>query len=306
MKQIFEGQPLSSEAPQGLRNRVEFASRQVPRRAPLSPRFKWAIGGSMAAAAAAVIGAAMFLAPAKAEAKTWDMVTAAYQQVHSVLVQMQFSGDESGSLTIAGKGKDWRISMNGMGDEDKQKMDVSYHGGELTIWDGGDTAQVIDLGFEIPFSPEDVMHNLTKELSASKIFKEHANEIGKNNIQIEQPHIVDGRNVYNVTITDPHGNGQFHVLVDADTDLPINMEVRGQEGVSMKMSFQFDGDFDDSLLQPILPSGIKFEHIDKNMIDGPDKNDMVDGLKELGKAFHGENSDKDGEVHTDVRVKVRT
>lgn len=314
IKDVFENLPLSSEAPQGLRNRVEFASRQRARKSWFAPRVRWAAAGT--AIAAATVAGVFFMAPASAEAKTWDMVTAAYQQVRGVLIQMDFTGQgDNGSLTIAGKGNDWRMTMDGFANGKDEQVDVSYSGGELTIWDGGDTAQVISLGINIPFSPEDVMKGMTEQLSASKIFKEHAEEIGRDNIRIEQPEWVGNRRVYNVYINEPDGDGQVHILVDADSDLPISMLVTGSNGEEMRMSFQFDGDFDSSLLHPIIPKGVKIERIDPTkMMDGEGGNhvDVFKSLEGLGKSLEdghgtfGDHHEDKVEIKSDKTVRIET
>lgn len=299
MKNFFDKQPISNEAPQGLRNRVELAARQKPAKSWFAPRYRWAAAGT--AVAAATVGAVLFLMPSKAEAKTWDMVQQAYQKVRGVLIQMEFSGDgDNGKLTIAGKGDDWRVSVEGMDGGKNGKMDISYSGGELTLWEGGDTAQVIDLGINIPFSPEQLMTEMTTELTASNILKEGADDIGRENIRVEQPVFVNGKRVYNVYVNEPHGEGQFHILVDADSDLPISMDVKGPRGESMRMSFQFNGDFDNSFLQPVLPSGIKFERIDKNTLGGHG-GDFMEGMKD----FHFKLGDDGHEDRVEVKDQVR-
>lgn len=302
MKNLFDKQPISGEAPQGLRNRVELAARQKPRRDWFAPRYRWAVAGTGVAAAA--FAGVMFLTPSTAEAKTWDMVQQAYEGVRGMLIELEFndSANENGKMIIAGKGNDWRVSFDGIEGGGPEKMDISYTAGELTIWDGGDTAQVLNLGVQIPFSPEQLMQNLTKELTASHILEENADEIGRDNIRIEQPVWVDGRHVYNVYVDEPNGEGRFHLLVDADTDLPISMNVNGPNGESFRMKFQFNSDFDRSLLQPVLPSGIKFERMDTNMM-GPDGGDFLKGLEELGKEMERKHGGSDATTIKQVKIE---
>ena len=303
MKNLFDKQPISDEAPQGLRNKVEYASRQEPRKAWFAPRYRWAAAGTAVAAAVAGV---MFIMPSSAEAKTWDMVQDAYGKVRGMLIQMRFDepNGESGEMLIAGKGNDWRVSFSESDRPGPNSMDISYSGGELMIWDGGDTAQVISLGMNLPFQPEQVMQGMAEQLTASKIFEQHADDMGRQNIRVEQPVVVDGRRVYNVFISDPDNAGnQVHVVVDAETDLPISMEMQGVRGESMQMTFQFNGEFDRSLLQPVLPSGVKFKHTDfKSM--GTEGEDMFQGLEQFGKTM--EDMHKDGKSHEDkdeVRIE---
>ena len=304
MKNLFDKQPISDEAPRGLRNKVEYASRQEPRKAWFAPRYRWAAAGT--AVAAAAVAGVMFIMPSSAEAKTWDMVQDAYGKVRGMLIQMRFDDPkgESGEMLIAGKGNDWRVSFKNSGDHGPDSMDISYSGGEITLWDGGDTAQVISLGMNIPFQPEQVMQNMAEQLTASKIFEQHADDMGRQNIRVEQPVVVDGRRVFNVYISDPHNAGnQVHVVVDAETDLPISMQMQGVRGESMQMSFQFNGEFDRSLLQPVLPSGVKFKHTDPKTMDG-EGDGMLHELKEFGKVLKDmHDSGKPHEDESEVRIE---
>jgi hypothetical protein len=150
------------------------------------------------------------------------------------------------------------------------------------------------------------MKGMTEQLSASKIFKEHADEIGRDNIRIEQPEWVGNRHVYNVYINEDNGNGQVHVLVDADTDLPISMDVTGSDGEEMRMTFQFDGDFDSSLLRPIIPKGVKIERTDMSKImGGGDHEQMLKGFEEFGKAFDGHHKISIGDHDEDEDVPTK-
>jgi hypothetical protein len=215
---------------------------------------------------------------------------------------MQFDGEgDSGSLTIAGKGGDWRLLVEGLDGGEDKTMDISYTQGRLTLWDGGDTAQEIDLGVNIPFTPEQVMQGLTEQLTASKIFEEHADEIGRDNIRVEQPEWAGNRRVYNVYIDEPNGEGRVHVLVDADTDLPISMTVNGSRGEQMKMQFQFDSDFDSSLLRPSIPSGVKVERLDPTKMGGEGDN-FLKGLEDFGHEMERMHGDGDKQVHVERAV----
>ncbi len=258
MKEIFENQPLSSEAPQGLRNKVEYAARQTVRKPWIGLSTRWIAVG----AAAAAVGFFAFttLLPAKAEAKTWDKVASAYENVKGMLIRLNFAGgDDQGDILLAYKGKEWRVSIQGGGEGN---MDVSYSNGELTLWDGGKTAQLINIGMELPFSPEDIVKQISDEVSVSKLLEKGADEIGRENIVVEQPVLVDGRRVYNVFIDGVHGDGRVHIVVDAETDLPISISAQSQRGEIFEMSFEFNSDFDDSLLRPVLPTGVTFQHLD--------------------------------------------
>lgn len=298
LNEIFENQPLSNEAPQGLRNRVEIAARQRVRAPWFAVGSKWVAIGT--AAAAMLFFAATSLMPTKAEAKTWDMVSNAYKEVKGILMRINIRDEDGGSdITIASKGQEWRVAV---GESNNKSLDISYSNGELTIWEGGDTAQVMSLGMQLPFSPEEIVKQVANEISISKLLEKSADEIGRENIRVEQPVTVDGRRVYNVYVTNIHGGGKAHMVVDAESDLPLTIEFTDQDGDSGTINFDFNAEFDDSLLRPILPSGIKFEHMDiGKMMEGMPK----DGMKDFGKDFSkGMDFDFDFGDHQKQEAKI--
>jgi hypothetical protein len=151
------------------------------------------------------------------------------------------------------------------------------------------------------------MSEMTRELTVTNILKEGADDIGRNNIRVEQPVNVNGRSVYNVYVTEPNGEGQFHILVDADTDLPISMSVDGPKGEEMRMSFEFNGEFDSSYLQPVLPTGVKFERIDRSKMMGEGA-EFMNGMKDFHfklKSGHEEHAAPiDGKEHVRIERAV--
>ena len=79
----------------------------------------------------------------------------------------------------------------------------------------------------------------------------------------------------------------------------------GPNGEDMKMSFQFDGDFDSSLLRPIIPKGVKVETIDmsKMMGEGFNNEEFLKGMEEFGKSFENGHGPF-GNMHDD-KVEVK-
>ena len=259
MDDILERQAQSSEAPRGLRNRVEYLARQPQRAAWFNGGFKWAAAGT--AVAAAAIAGVMFMTPATSEAKTWDMVTDAYQDIRSMLIQIDMQeGDESHSITVAMKGGSWRVAMS-------DEFDISFSRGELLMYKpGSNTAIVVDMtGFPIPIEPSMIVKEIVSQLSVANLLKEAEAEIGKENIRISQVYTADnGQRRYDVEVRDPRNGSHAFFVIDADTDLPVSVEVRGidvEGSMHGRMSFQFNGEVDDSWLEPVLPTGVEFKHI---------------------------------------------
>ena len=304
MDDIFEGQPQSSETPRGLRNRVEFLARQPQRAAWFNGGFKWAAAGT--AVAAAAIAGVMFMSPRTAEAKTWDMVSDAYQDIRSMLIQIDMQdGDRSESITVAFKGDSWRVSV-------ADKGDFSYSRGELLIYKAGsDTAQVIDVrGFPIPIEPSFVVKEIVSQLSVANLLKEAEGEIGKENIRISDIYTANGQRLYDVEVNDPKSGAHAFFTIDADTDLPVSLEFReGNDDGSVdggRISFLFNGDVDDSWLEPVLPTGVKFEHINPMDRRGGGGSDFWDGFGDsMGDMFDDDDDDDEEIVRKDRKVSVR-
>ena len=299
MDDIFERQAQSGEAPRGLRNRVEFLARQPQRAAWFNGGFKWAAAGT--AVAAAAIAGVMFMTPATSEAKTWDMVTDAYQDIRTMLIQIDVQGsDRAESITVAMKGNSWRVAV-------ADEMDISFGGGELLIYKAGsDTAQVIDLrGFPIPIDPSMIVKEIVSQLSVANLLKHAEDEIGKENIYISKVYTENGRQLYDVEVNDPRSGSHAFFTIDADTDLPVSVEMRGVEvGGSMhgRMSFQFNGEVDDSWLEPVLPTGVKFEHFDLGDMRRDGGGDFFDGF---GDMFDDHDDDDEEIVRKDRRVSIK-
>ncbi|MCH7489398.1 MAG: hypothetical protein IID05_01770, partial [Gemmatimonadetes bacterium] len=277
MNDIFEQQAQSKEAPRGLRNKVEFLARQPQKAAWFNGGFKWAAAGT--AVAAAAIAAVRFMTPATSEAKTWDMVTDAYQDIRTMLIRIDIrDSDRAESITVAMKGNSWRVSVADRGD-------FSYSRGELLIYKAGsDTAQVIDMtGIPFPIEPSVVVKEIVSQLSVANLLKHAEDEIGKENIVISQVYTANGRRLYDVEVRDSKSGSHAFFVIDADTDLPVSVEMRGVEvegSMHGRMSFQFNGEVDDSWLEPVLPTGVKFEYINLRDMAGGD-GDFWDGFGDM-------------------------
>ena len=99
-------------------------------------------------------------------------------------------------------------------------------------------------------------------------------------------------------VNDPRSGAHAFFTIDADTDLPVSLEMRGVDvdgSVLGRMNFQFNGEVDDSWLEPVLPTGVKFEYI--NPMDRAGGGDFWDGI--------GEMFDDDEIVRTEKKVSVR-
>ena len=291
MNDIFEGQPQSSETPRGLRNRVEYLARQPQKAAWFNGGFKWA--AAVTAVSAAAIAGVMFMTPTTSEAKTWEVVTDAYQDIRTMLIQIEMrESGRSESITLAMKGGSWRVAMS-------DEFDISFSRGELLMYKpGSNTAIVVDMtGFPIPIEPSMIVKEIVSELSVANLLKEAEAEIGKENILISPVYTEKGRRLYDVEVRDPKSGSHAFFVIDADTDLPVRLEIRGMEDgepdMQGSMSFQFNGEVDDSWLGPVLPTGVKFEYI-RPMDMAGGGGDFWDGI---GDMF---DDDGDGEIRDEI------
>ncbi|MCH7904431.1 MAG: hypothetical protein IH944_07675 [Armatimonadetes bacterium] len=255
MKDIFEKLPMGDKAPQGLRNWTEFTSRQPRGKSWFDKRFKWAFGG--VAAAGLVVAAVMFMTPQQATAKTWDLITNAYDDIITVYIEIDVAeDDEDYNLVFAMKGNRWHASLDG-------KADISYDGSDLLIWEyGSDTAMLVQVPFALNFPADKVI----KQLRFTNIMSHHHDEA---DVDISAIVVRDGRSVYDVIVRD--GSMVAYLTIDAGSDLPLNVTVTEDGVTKAELMFRFNEDVDESLLSPVLPTGIKFEVLNfADLRDGPD------------------------------------
>lgn len=292
MKDIFEGQPLSKEAPQGLRNKVEFEARQPQKASWFNGGFKWATAGT--AVAAAVVAGFMVMTPATA--KSWDDVQEAYDGVRSALIQINFQEDgASEQIIVAMKGDRFRVSVGG-------DLDMSFNKNEMLLYKAGDDSATLMQfdGIPMPFSMEQMAQKLVSHLSMTNLLKQKEGELGKHNVEISNVYQKNDRSVYDVSISDIDGGGQAYVIVDADSDLPLELRIEEYENGKLvtkaEMSFRFNEDVDDSLLEFALPSGVKTEVI--NMAD------MMNGRGEGFDIDFGWFGDDDDDDDDDDEVEI--
>ena len=281
MKNLMEELPMSNEMPPHVRSKAMNIAVETNRRAQARRRPRtvaWLTAGI------AVLAVGAFMVPKPAAAKTWTMVTQAVQQITSFQMDLQFKGEQKdgpervhiamkGDAMLIDAGKEAQVYF------DKEGMQV-YDAEKNTVTK---MKMPVEIGAFVPM----MANEITKSFSLKKEIAEMESKYGKDHIRIMPFRQLDGRRVYDVQMTDPEGQGKAFLTVDADTDLPIFIDVDGEKaGDNVVINLRYNDNVD---VTPRFPAGAKVQEIDmSNMMNGEKfGKDMEDFGRSMEKMFEG-------------------
>ena len=273
MKNLMEELPMSSEMPPHVRTKAINIAVENNRRANAARRPR-SVAWLTAGIAVLAIGTFMAL-PKPAAAKTWTMVAQAVQKITSF--QMDIRANEGN-----GKVEDIHIAMKG----DEMLIDA---GKKAQVYFGKDGMQVYDadkntiMKMQLPVEVTSFMpmmaDEITKSFSLKKEIAEMESKYGKDRIQILPFRDQDGRRVYDVRMSDPESEGKAFLTVDADTDLPIYIEVTGDKpGEQLVINLRYN---DAIRIQPNFPANAKVEELDLTKVMDGEK--VGKGMEHFGR-----------------------
>ena len=221
--------------------------------------------------------------PKQASAKAWSMVTQAVEKITSVQMDMLVKDAKNGPerIQIALDRGDMMIQAG--------KEHSVYMGKEgLMVYDGK-TNVVTQM--QLPNEVQAFMPIAAEEIVGAFNFKkEIANmesKYGKDHIRIMPIRVQDGREVYDVQMTEPDGPGKAFLTIDAQTDLPIYIDASGPE---------HEGDvvihlrYNDRLqIKPAFPANAKIKKVDISQfsVNGKHEKEMENFGEEMEKMFEG-------------------
>lgn len=272
MKNLMEELPMSNEMPPHVRTKAMNIAVEANRKAQNARRPRTA---AWLTAGIAIVAMGAFMAMPR-PAKAWSMVAQAVQKITSVQMDL---------LVKEKSGKEEKVQIAVSGSE----MYVSA-GGEGTVMHmGKDGLQVYDKNtntitkMKLPAEVAGFMPNITDEIMGAFDLKKEVADMeakyGKDHIFVGKLRTGDdGRQVYDVTMTEKDGPGKAFLTVDAQTDLPVFIDASGDEGEDLKIHLRYN---DNVRIQPSFPKGAKVEEIDLSSMSG-----MFDG-KKMEEAFKG-------------------
>ena len=269
MKKLMEELPMSNEMPPHVRTKAMNIAVESNRKAQAARRPRTA---AWLTAGIAVVAMGAFMAMPR-PAKAWSMVAQAVEKITSVQMDLLVKGKE-------GKEEKLQIAMKG------GELYVSSANDGVISHIGNDGLQVYDKStntitkVKLPAEVASFMPNITEEIVGAFDLKK---EIADMEAKYGRDHIFvgklrtgdDGRQVYDVTMTEKDGPGKAFLTVDANTDLPVIIDASG-DGEDMVIHLRYNGDV---RIQPNFPKGAKVEEIDLSNMG-----EMFDG-KKMGEAF---------------------
>lgn len=230
------------------------------------------------AGAAALAIIAMTLTPAKASAKTYDMLIQAANTVHNF--QLVVNSKEKGKqehVSIAGTTGKFVIKTS-------EGPIIRIAEGEMEVYDPGEntvthikSGGMID-GKMIQEQVEAGIAEGLKEMNLQKMLKDYERQYGRENIHISPIVEEGGKAVYRVLLSSPKEPQRVTLTVDAKSDLPVRIiaEEKGEKSgwsEEANIEMKYGADVDPNLLEPDFPAKAKHETIDIGKL-------MSDGFKE--------------------------
>jgi hypothetical protein len=280
MKRVMEELPMSNEMPPHVRSKAMNVAVETNRRAQARRRPRtvaWLTAGI------AVLAVGAFMMPKPAAAKTWTMVANAVQQITSFQMDLKVNGQKEGpeNVHIAMKGDEVLIDAG----PDAQ---IYFGKGEMQIYDAkSNTLTKMKVPVEVGAFMPMMANEITKSFSLKKEIAEMESKYGKDHIRILPFRQENGRRVYDVQMTEPDGPGKAFLTVDADTDLPIYIDIAGEKAEdNVVINLRYNDNVD---VTPRFPAGAKVKEIDmSNMMDGEKfGKDMEDFGRSMEKMFEG-------------------
>lgn len=248
------------------------------------------IGPATVAATFAAIFTVTTMLPAKASAKSFDLIVAAAQNINAFQFTIHSSKEaKPEAFTIAGT--DSQVFMHGGAGEA-----IHIEPTAMSIYDPKEQ-KVTRFKFPQIEGAKDIMKEIQsgiaqglKEMDLKKMLAEYRQKYGSANAKIGPVIPENGHLVYHVWLSSPEEPERVEMTVNASSDLPERLQVDSRDGTTrwrneMTMELRFGANVDRSLLHSSVPAGVKVEEIDINSM-------MGDALKEIGKAFEDEGNAK--------------
>ncbi len=262
-----------------LMRRLRVLAHETPQRS----KFGWlklALPAGAAVAAASLIAVTTMM-PAKASARTFDLIEEAAAQVNSFQFSVISDEKKHEAFTIAGS--DGHVYMRtGEGGV----MEVTP--GVMSIYDPTERT-LTRIKFGTSMDAQEVAKEIQsgisqglKEMDLKQMLKDYKTKYGSEGVQISPIAVEDGQRVYHVTLANKNEPERVEMTVDADTNLPAKLEVEQKDGASwksnVKMEMRFGIRVDQNLLRADFPKDAKIEEIDLGSVIG----DAMKGLEHLG------------------------
>ncbi|RYG20857.1 hypothetical protein EON82_19780 [bacterium] len=288
IRDVLMAAPMDRHAPDALKRKLRVLANEKRRK-----RINWWSLSPVALVGVTALGmVAITMMPAKAAAKTFDLVVAAAQSVNAFQFSV-VSNEKSNREVITIAGADGHVYMRS-----EEGGFFQLDPGSLTIVDSdAKTAtrfkfgNLMDADQVVGMVQNGIAEGM-KEFDLKKMLKEYEEKYGKDNIWIGPVTRENGHGVYHVKLAAKDQPERVEIVVDSISNLPERLVVDKKEDGLWKnevtMEMRFGGGVDPNLLRSTIPANIKIEEVDLGAMVG----EAMKGMDGLGKAF-----EKMGEKH---------
>lgn len=276
LQDLLRAAPMGDAAPEELKRRLRVLASGTKHRTTSrwAPRFAF-----LSACMVVVAALAMLLWPASASAKSFQRVIDATNLVKTFRLAIRvFDGGRTHDVLV--QGDEGALDVQG---PDRMHVQVAHN--EIAFYDGRkNILKVVKLGGMIDGNDieqfvRDGINQGLSQLDVRRMLEEFKQQYGAQNAKVSDVFEQNGQMVYTIDLESPKVPQKVKITVDAQSDLPIRIQVDGREAFDVRV--EYGSDVDIRPLRETVPADAKrFEYDLEKMIQ--------QGMQQLG----GANFDK--------------
>jgi len=280
IQDLLRETPMGQSVPEDLKRRLRVmaSGSKLRRQSRWAPRFAF-----MSACLVVFAALAMMFWPATASAKSFQKVIDATNLIKTFRLAIRvFEGGKEENVIV----------QSGEGVLDVQAPEgghVQIADNEVRYYDARkNELQVIKLGgmFDENLIEQVVREGVNQglgQLDVKKMLAQFKEEYGGQNAKVSDVFEQDGQMVYTVDLANPKASERVKITVDAESDLPLRIQVDGPHEVDIRV--EFGQAIDIQPIDRIVPADAKRTEYDiSEMIEGGMKQ-LDDGFKFNKKEF---------------------
>lgn len=273
IQDLLRETPMGQTTPEDLKRRL----RVMASGSKLRSQSRWAPRFAFMSAGLVVIAAlTLMFWPATASAKSFQKVIDATNMIKTFRLAIR---------VLEGGKEENVIVQGGEGIVDVQAPEgthVQFADNEIRVYEAKkNELNVVKLGgmFDEQMIERVVREGVNQglgQLDVKKMLAQFKDEFGGQNAKVSDVFEQDGQMVYTVDLSSPKESERVKITVDADSDLPLRIQVNGEHEVDVRV--EFGHAIDIQPMEKIVPKDAKRTEVDlSKMIQG--------GMEELGKGL---------------------
>jgi len=273
IQDLLRETPMGQTTPEDLKRRL----RVMASGSKLRKQSRWAPRFAFTSACLVVIAAlAMMFWPTTASAKSFQKVIDATNMIKTFRLAIRvLEGGKEENVVVQGGGGIIDVQA-------PEGTHVQFAEGEIRVYEEKKNELniiklngIVDEKMIEQFVQEGVNQGLG-QLDVKKMLAQFKDEFGGQNAKVSDVFEQDGQMVYTVDLSSPKESERVKITVDADSDLPLRIQVNGEHEVDVRV--EFGHAIDIQPMDKIVPKDAKRTEVDLGKM-------FQNGMEEFGKGL---------------------